>query len=266
MTHIHPTAIVDRGAELADDVQIGPYCVIGSKVILGPGVRLESHVVVQGRTTIGKDSRLFPFAVIGGEPQHLAYKGEDVELIIGERNIIREHVTMHPGTPVGTGRTIVGNDGNFYVGSHVSHDSVVGNHVIFTNHAVIGGHVHIDDFAILGGSAAVHQRVRIGKHAMIGGMTGVESDVIPYGSVNGNRAHLVGLNIVGLKRRGFTRDRIHQMRTAFRVLFAEEGTLVERVEDAAELYANVPEVMEIIDFIRGDSQRGLTTPKPDNVA
>jgi UDP-N-acetylglucosamine acyltransferase len=265
MNLIHPTAIVDRGAELADDVKIGPYCVIGPHVRLNSGVVLDSHVVVQGHTTIGRDCRLFPFAVIGGEPQHTAFKGEVVELIIGERNLIREHVTMHPGTSVGVGKTIVGNDCFFYVGSHVAHDSVIGNNVIFINHAVIGGHVHVDDFAILGGSSAVHQRVRVGKHAMIGGMTGVESDIIPYGSVTGNRAHLVGLNIIGLKRRGFTRERIHQMRTAFRILFAEEGTLAERVEDAAELYRDVPEVMEIITFIRGDSLRGLCTPQQDRV-
>lgn len=261
MDAIHATAEVDKRAELADGVEIGPYCVIGPNVRLGARVRLNSHVVVQGRTTIGDDTRIFPFAVIGGEPQHTAYKGEDVELVIGRRNVIREHVTMHPGTGIGTGRTLIGDDGLFYAGSHVAHDCVIGNNVVFTNNVLIGGHVHVDDFAILGGGCAVHQRVRVGKYVMIGGMSGVESDVIPYGSVMGNRAHLVGLNIIGLKRRGFDRERIHQMRTAFRVLFAEEGTLAERVEDAAALYSNVPEVMDIINFIRGDSQRGLCTPK-----
>lgn len=266
MTNIHPTALVDAGAELAADVKIGPFCVVGAGVRLAEGVVLESHVVVQGRTSVGPGTRIFPFAVIGGEPQHTAYKGEEVELVIGARNLIREHVTMHPGTGLGGGRTIVGDDGFFMVGSHVAHDCLVGDHVVFINHAVVGGHVTVEDYAILGGSSAVHQRVRVGKHAMIGGMTGVEADVIPYGSVTGNRAHLVGLNIVGLKRRGFSRERIHQMRTAFRVLFAEEGTLAERVEDAADLYKDVPEVMDIITFIRGDSQRGLCTPQHDRAA
>jgi UDP-N-acetylglucosamine acyltransferase len=216
--------------------------------------------VIEGHTTIGRDCRLFPFAVIGGEPQHTAFKGEVVELIIGERNLIREHVTMHPGTPFGSGRTIVGNDGNFYVGSHVAHDSVIGNSVIFINHAVIGGHVHVDDFAILGGSSAVHQRVRVGKHAMIGGMTGVESDIIPYGSVWGNHAHLEGLNLVGLKRRGFSREAINNLRAAYRLMFADEGTFQERLDDTIEVYQGSAEVMEIVNFIRSDANRPICLP------
>ena len=261
MTKIHPTAIVDAGAELGEDVQIGPYCLVGANVKLGARTRLKSHVVVEGVTTIGEDCEVDAFASLGAPPQHLAYKGEPTRLVVGDRNLIREHVTMHTGTPIGRGVTTVGSDGLFCVGSHVAHDCIVGNHVVLINSAVLGGHVIMEDFAYMGGLSAAHQYCRIGQHAFVGGMAGVNHDVIPYGSVWGNHAHLEGLNLVGLKRRGFTREVINSLRAAYRMLFAEEGTFQERLEDATEAYSASPEVMNILNFIRAESGRPLTMPQ-----
>jgi len=258
---IHPTAIVEDGARLGADIEIGPYCLVGAEVTLGDGVRLVSHVVVTGRTSIAAACEIFPFASIGHRPQDLKYRGEPSELVVGERNVIREHVTMNPGTEGGGLVTRVGNDCLFMVGAHVAHDCELGDHVIMANNATLAGHVKVGDFAILGGLSAVHQFVRIGKHAMIGGMSGVEHDVIPYGSVMGDRARLSGLNIVGLKRRGFSRDDIHDLRTAYRLLFAEEGTMAERVGDVYELYGANEAVMDIVDFIRADSSRSVVQPR-----
>ena len=260
MTEIHPTAVVESGAELGQDVQIGPHCVVGARVRLGDHVRLVSHVVVAGHTTIGAHTTIYPFASLGHPPQHLKHRGEDTELVIGAHNLIRESVTMNPGTVAGGGVTQVGDHGFFMATSHVAHDCHVGNHVIFTNGAMIGGHVHVEDHVIMGGLAAVHQSCRIGRHAIIGGMSGVEGDVIPYGSVIGNRAYLAGLNIVGLKRRGFSRDTIHTLRNAYRLLFAQEGTFQERLADVEELFKETKEVMEIAAFVRADSVRGLVVP------
>jgi len=261
MAKIHPTAIVDAKAELADDAEIGPYCLVGPNVKLGARTRLKSHVVIEGITQIGEDCEIGAFASLGAPPQHLAYKGEPTRLVIGDRNQIREHVTMHTGTPVGRWETTIGSDGLFCVGTHVAHDCLVGNHVILINSAVIGGHVIMEDYAYMGGLSAAHQYSRIGQHAFVGGMAGVNHDVIPYGSVWGNHAHLEGLNLVGLKRRGFSREVINSLRAAYRMLFAEEGTFQERVEDAAEAYAGSPEVMIILDFIRADANRPLTMPQ-----
>ena len=260
MTEIHPTAIVEDGAQLGQDVKIGPYCLVGPEVELGDRVELRGHVCVAGRTKIGDGTVIYPFASIGHPPQDQKYAGEDSELIIGEDNVIREHVTMNPGTSGGGMVTRVGDRGLFMAGSHVAHDCVVGDNVILANNATLAGHVEAGNFAIFGGLSAVQQFVRIGAHAMIGGMSGVEGDVIPYGSVLGNRAHLGGLNIVGLKRRNFSRDTIHALRNAYRMLFAEEGTLQERVEDVANLFKDRPEVMEIVKFI-GGSARGICTPQ-----
>jgi UDP-N-acetylglucosamine acyltransferase len=246
MTEVHPTAIVDSDAVLGDGVVIGPYCVVGGHVALGNGVRLHSHVVVDGRTDIGADSEIFPFASI---------------LVIGQRNRIREYVTMNPGTADGGMITRIGDDCLFMVSAHVAHDCIVGNHVIMANNATLAGHVTVGDFAILGGLSAVHQFVRIGRHAIIGGMSGVENDVIPYGSVVGDRARLSGLNIVGLKRRNFANKDIHNLRTAYRMLFAEEGTMGERVDDVRAMYGDNAEIMEIVEFMRANSQRGLTQPR-----
>ncbi len=212
MANIHPTAIVDPGASLGDQVTIGPYSCVGPEVTLGNNITLISHVVLAGRTLIGDGTRIFPFASLGHEPQDLKYKGEPSILEIGADNTIREYVTMNPGTEGGGMVTSVGDHCLFMVGAHVAHDCHIGNHVIMANNATIGGHVNIGDYAILGGLSAVQQRVRIGRHAMIGGMSGVEQDVIPYGSVMGDRAHLSGLNIIGLKRHGISRDDIHALR------------------------------------------------------
>lgn len=258
---IHQTAIIDPAAVIGEGVIIGPYCVVGAEVKLGDGVRLHSHVVVDGRTEIGEETEIFPFASIGTQPQDLKYNGEPSKLIIGRKNRIREHVTMNPGTEGGGMETRVGDNGLFMVGVHVAHDCIVGNNVIMANNATLAGHVIVEDFAIIGGLSAVHQFVRIGKHAMVGGMSGVENDVIPYGSVMGDRARLSGLNIVGLKRRGFNKDDVHHLRRAYRMLFADEGTMGERVQDVAKLFDGNSGVMEIVEFMAASSSRGITQPK-----
>ena len=260
MTQIHPTAIVEPGARLAGSVAIGPYCHVGSEVEIEEGVTLHAHVVVAGRTTIGANTRIFPFASIGHQPQDLKYAGEKSALIIGRDNIIREHVTMNPGTEGGGMVTRVGNHCLFMVGAHVAHDCQLGDHVILVNNGTLGGHVVMEDYAILGGLSAVHQFCRIGRHAMIGGMSGVERDVIPYGSVMGDRARLSGVNIVGMQRRGFSRDEIQALRNAFQLLFADAGTLSERVDDLAARFSDIKPVKDIIDFIRADSSRAICQP------
>ncbi len=264
MTQIHSTAIIEQGARLGEGAVIGPYCCVGGMVELGDGVRLHSHLVVAGKTTIGPNTHVYPFASIGHPPQDLKYKGEDSELVIGANNVIREHATMNPGTAGGGMITRVGNNCLFMVGAHVAHDCNIANHVILANNATLAGHVAVDDFAILGGLSAVHQFCRIGRHAMIGGMSGVENDVIPYGSVTGNRARLDGLNIVGLRRRGFSRSEVAAMRKAYRLLFAHEGTMAERLEDVAEMYKDNDAVMEIVGFIRSDSSRAICQPKSEH--
>ncbi len=264
MTQIHSTAIIEQGARLGEGAVIGPYCCVGGMVELGDGVRLHSHVVVAGRTTIGPNTHVYPFASIGHPPQDLKYKGEESELVIGANNVIREHATMNPGTAGGGMITRIGNNCLFMVGAHVAHDCNIANHVILANNATLAGHVAVDDFAILGGLSAVHQFCRIGRHAMIGGMSGVENDVIPYGSVTGNRARLDGLNIVGLRRRGFSRSEVAAMRKAYRLLFAHEGTMAERLEDVAEMYKDNDAVMEIVGFIRSDSSRAICQPKSEH--
>lgn len=266
MSTVHPTAIIEDGAQIGENVSIGPYSVVGSNVELGDGVTLESHVVVTGDTSIGANTRVFPFASIGSQPQDLKFKGESSRLEIGCNNVIREHVTMNPGTEGGGLLTKVGNNCLFMMGAHVAHDCRVGDHVILVNNATLGGHVEIDEWAIIGGLSAVHQFVRIGRHAMVGGMTGVENDVIPYGEVIGNRAHLRGLNLVGIKRRNFDRDTIHKMRNAYRALFAPEGTLSERLTDVADQFKGIESVMEIVNFIQSDSSRSICQPKLDDAA
>jgi len=266
MSDIHPTAVIEDGAKLGDGVQIGPYCTVGAEVELGDGVQLTSHVVVGGRTSIGANSHIFPFSSIGLAPQDLKYQGEPSRLEIGCNNIIREHVTMNPGTEGGGMVTRIGNNCLFMVGSHVAHDCQIGDHVILVNSATLAGHVEVNDWAILGGLSAVHQFVRIGRHAMVGGKTGVGADVIPYGSVTGNRGRLQGLNIVGLKRRDFSRECIHDLRKAYRMIFAEEGTMQERIQDVIEDYSDNEAVMEIIDFIRAASSRQICQPTMDDAA
>jgi len=264
MTDIHPTAVVAPEASLGSNVQIGPYCIIGSDVTLGDGVSLHSHVVVDGHTTIGEGTTIYPFASIGLQPQDLKYRGEASTLIVGARNQIREHVTMNPGTEGGIMETRVGDDCLFMIGSHIAHDCVIGNHVILANNATLGGHVEVGDYAIIGGLAGIHQFVRIGAHAMVGGMSGVEQDLIPYGSAMGERAKLRGLNLIGIQRRNFSREDIHTLRTAYRLMFAQEGTLAERVDDVVGLYGESSPVMEIVEFIRAETSRAVLQPKSAN--
>src|SRR5947208_8239162 len=264
MPQIHPTAIVAPGATFAEDVAIGPYCVVGDEVVLGAGVRLVAHVVIDGRTTIGERTRVFPFASIGFERRDLKYSGEKSSLLIGRNNTIREHVTMNAGTAGGGMITRVGDNGLFMVGVHVAHDCQIGDHVIRANNATLAGHVVIEDYALLGGLSAVHQFVRIGRHAMIGGMSGVERDVIPYGQVMGDRARLSGLNIIGMQRRGFSREDIQGLRSAYQFLFSAEGTLNDRVNETAERFGGITPVDEVIEFIRADSTRAICQPKGPN--
>ena len=264
MSKIHPTAIVAPGATLGDDIEIGPYCIVGERVKLGARTRLISHVVVEGVTEVGEDCEIHPFACLGGAPQHLAYRGEPTRLVLGDRNILREHVAMHIGTPGGRGVTVVGSDCFFMAQAHVAHDCIVGDRVILAHAATLGGHVQVGEFAIVGGLAAVHQWSRVGRHVNIGGLAAVTKDVIPYGSVWGNHAHLEGLNLVGLKRRGFNRETINDLRSAYRLLFADEGTLQERIEDVSRVFSGSAEVMEIIDFIRADANRPLCLPHVDD--
>ncbi len=261
MPPIHPTAVIAPGARIAEDVTIGPYSIVGEDVVLSSGVRLEAHVVVGGRTTIGAGTRIFPFAAIGLEPQDLKYRGEESRLLIGRNNTIREYVTMNPGTAGGGMVTRVGDACLFMVGVHIAHDCQIGNHVVMANNATLAGHVIVEDHAILGGLSAVHQFVRIGRHAMVGGMSGIERDVIPYGQVMGDRARLTGLNIIGMQRRGFSRDEIQGLRNAYQLLFSADGTFLERVEEAALRFKDNSPVADIIAFIRADSSRALCQPK-----
>ena len=259
-TQIHPTAIIENGAVIGKGVRIGPYCTVGGEVKLGDNVVLHSHVAVAGRTTIGEGTQIFPFASIGHAPQDLKFHGEQSELIIGKNNVIREQVTMNPGTEGGGMKTIVGDNGLFMVGVHIAHDCIVGNNVIMANNATIGGHVTVGDFAVIGGLSGVHQFVRIGAHAVIGGTSGVENDVIPYGRVKGERAFLAGLNLIGLERRGFTKDQIKTLQRAFNQLFGDEGTLEQRMETVSGEYAGETAVMEMIKFAREKTRFPLCQP------
>ncbi len=265
-SQIHKTAIIEDGAVIGDNVKIGPYCIIGPDVKLADGVELKAHVVVDGHTTIGEGTIVYPFASLGTAPQDLKYKGEKSELIIGKNNKIREHVTMNPGTEGGAMKTIVGDNCLFMMASHVAHDCIVGNNVILANNATLAGHVEVGDCAIIGGLAAVHQFVRIGPFAMIGGMSGVEYDVIPYGLVKGERAHLAGLNYVGLERRGFSKADVQKLMKAFRQLFEGVGTLAERVTTVANDYESEQVIMRMVDFIRAKEGRSLLQPRKSTEA
>ena len=258
---IHATAIVEDGAVVGTDVAIGPFCIVGREVTLADGVELVSHAVVAGKTDVGARTRIFPFASIGHQPQDLKYKGEPCSLTVGADCIIREGVTMNPGTEGGGSITTVGDGCAFLANSHVGHDCRVGNNVIFSNNVMLAGHCHVGDYAIIGGGAAVIQFARVGAHSFVGGMSGLENDLIPYGMALGNRAYLSGLNIIGLQRRGFSRTDIHGLRRAYRLLFAAEGTLMERVDDVAQEFAGEAIVDEIIAFIRAGGKRSLCTPK-----
>ena len=257
---IHPTAIIDPAADIADGVQIGPYCIVGPNVKLAANVQLKAHVVIDGHTEIGEGTIIYPFASIGAAPQDLKYAGEPSKLIIGQNNVIREYTTMNPGTKDGAMETRVGDNCLFMMSTHVAHDCVVGNNVIMANNATLAGHVHVGDFVIIGGLAAVHQFIRIGEHAIIGGMSGVENDVIPYGRVKGERAHLSGLNLIGLERRGFDKTQIRGMQKAFNQLFGNEGTMDERIEAVANDFGDDDTVSRIIEFAKAKDKFPLCQP------
>lgn len=258
---IHPTALIDPSAEIADGAHVGPYCILGPNVKLGDGVRLVAHVFIERETEIGRNSIVHPYAVLGQPAQDTSYKGEPTSLVIGANNTIREHVSMHRGTARGKGVTMVGSNCYFMAQSHVAHDCTVGDNVVMAQGATLGGHVVVGDHVIMSGLSAMHQYGRIGRHAFVGGLAAVVADVIPYGLVHGNHAYLAGLNTVGLKRRGFSREAIHDLRAAYRLLFAEEGTFQERLDDVAETFAHEPLVREIVDFVRAEAQRPLCMPK-----
>jgi len=258
---IHPTSIIYEGCKIGKNVFVGAYSIIGPNVKIGDNSRIHSHVLIEGNTTIGFNNEIYSFSVIGSNPQHQKYEGEMTKLIIGNNNIFREHVTIHPGTKVGIQKTIIGNNGLFMVGSHVAHDCLVGDNVVFVNNAVIGGHVEISDYVYLGGQSAVHQYCRIGKHAIIGAGTTIDGDVIPFTSVIGSRGYLSGLNLVGLKRRSFKKDEIKILRNVYRLLFAPEGTFNERFIEVSETYSKNELVNEILIFLKENLNRPLVHPK-----
>ncbi len=261
MGTIDPTARVEDGARVAPDAEIGPFCLIGKDVTIGSGCRLISHVNVVGRTTIGAGCQIFPFASLGTAPQSLAYRGEPTALEIGESCTIRESVTMNVGTVGGGGLTRVGSRGYFMAYSHVGHDCRVGNDVIFANSATLGGHCDIGDNVFLGGLSAVHQFGRVGSNAMIGGVTGVRGDVIPFGMANGQHAFLDGLNIIGMRRRKFTRERLHKVRSFYQQLFHGSGAFAERLAALRSERETDPAIREIFDFLDHDAKRSLVLPK-----
>ena len=259
MLDIHPTAVIEDGAQIGAGVQIGPFCVVGPKVRLADGVVLKSHVAIAGDTAIGEGTVVFPFASIGEVPQDLKFKGEDVRLEIGARDRIREYVTMNPGTGGGGGVTRIGDDGLFMAGCHVGHDCQLGDRVILVNNASLAGHCHLDDDVIIGGLSGVHQFVRIGRGAMIGAVTMVTADVIPYGLVQGPRGHLDGLNLVGLKRRGASRADILELREMLDRLGG--GSFRDTARHLAEGESGAM-VRDVLDFILGPSDRSFLTPRP----
>jgi UDP-N-acetylglucosamine acyltransferase len=258
---IHPSAVIEDGARLGAGVEVGPFCHIGPQTRLGDGVRLVSHVSLAGDTTVGARTAIFPFASVGHQPQDLKYRGEPVRLTIGEDCIIREGVTMNPGTAGGGSETIVGPRSVFLANAHVAHDCRIGEGVILSNNVMLAGHCQIGDFAILSGGAAAHQFVRIGAHAFVGGLAGVEHDLIPFGLALGNRASLAGLNVVGLKRRGFSHEAIHELRRAYKMLFNGGGTLRERVDEVAEAFAGQDAVQQIVAFLRQGGDRAICVPR-----
>ena len=256
---IHKTAIVNSKAKIASSANIGPYCVIGANVEIGENVTIHSHVNVSGNTKIGNDNKIYPFASIGNDPQDLKYNGEETKLIIGDNNKIREYVTINPGTEGGGGLTKIGNNCLFMISSHVAHDCYVGNNVIIANNVPLGGHVNIEDNVVIGGNSAVQQFTRIGKMAMVGGMTGVLYDVIPYGLSTGNRNILQGLNLIGLRRAKFDNKEILGLNEAYKEIFATKN-LSENISKLNGIFKENPLVKDVIEFITKDKKRSICTP------
>lgn len=264
MAKIHPTAIVDAAAQIASDVEVGPYSIIGPKVTLESGVKIWSHVCIEGHTTVGENTQIYPFCIIGFPPPDLKYHGEDSRLVIGKNNVIREHVTIHVGTAADRMETTIGDNNLLMANAHIAHDCVIENNVIMANCATLGGHVRVCEGAIIGGLAAVHQRVKIGAYAIVGGMSGVVGDIIPYGSAAGERAKLIGLNVIGLKRKQFTNEQIMNMNKAYKMLFDDQDDVLEaRMNAVASQFGSDPHVMQIIEFIRSDTGR-LCKPHSSN--
>ena len=256
-TDIHPTAIISNSATIGVGVSVGAYCVVGDNAVIGDGAKLMSHVVIDGHTSIGAGTEIYPFAVLGCAPQHTRYEGEPSTLEIGENCVIREHVTMHPGTAIDNMRTIVGNNGLFFAGAHVAHDCIVGDNVIFANNASLGGHAKIGDNVMLGGYSAVQQRCRVGSHCMLGAHSLVDSDVVPFSIAVGNRARLAGINVIGLARRGFSDDSVTALRAAYQMLFEGDDIFASRVETTRAHFADVAEVQDMIAFIDSAGRNGV---------
>ena len=256
---IHKTAIIDNNAKISESAEIGPYTVIGPNVIIEANVKIHSHVNISGNTIIGKNNQIYPFASIGNDPQDLKYNGEETKLIIGENNKIREYVTINPGTVGGGSITSIGNNCLFMISSHIAHDCKVGNGVIIANNVPLGGHVIIEDNVVIGGNSAVQQFTRIGKMAMIGGMTGVLHDVIPYGLSKGNRNSLQGLNLIGLRRAKFDNKDILGLSEAYKEIFATKN-INENISNLNGSFKENPLVKNIIDFITKDKKRSICTP------
>lgn len=259
--NIHASAIVGDGAEIGADVRIGPYCVVGPEVTLGRAVVLDSHVVVTGLTSIGENTRIWPFASIGTEPQDLKFGGEKTRVEIGRNNRIREYATVNPGTEGGGGVTRVGDDNLLMMHTHLAHDCIVGNNVVLANAVQVAGHVIIGDNAVLGGSSGIHQFVRIGQGAMIGGGSIVVNDVIPYGSVVSPRGMLGGLNLIGLKRRGKGKEELNGLRHAYKALFGGDGALLDRARTLADAAPDNPLVQDVLEFVLANSDRSFCKPE-----
>jgi UDP-N-acetylglucosamine acyltransferase len=258
---IHPSAIVHPTASIGQNVKIGPFCLIGSDVLLGDNVELKSHIIIEGKTTIGNNTVIYPFASIGHAPQDLKYQGESSEIIIGQNNIIREYVTIQPGTIGGGMITMIGDHGLFMVGVHIAHDCKIGSNVILANYVSLAGHVQVYDYAIIGGLSAVLQYVRIGQHAMIGGMSAIDKDIIPFGLAKNERAVLEGLNLVGMKRRGFDKQETLDSVKAIEELFADHGIFADRVNQISQSYKGNVIVEQIINFIQQDNMRAFCQPR-----
>lgn len=261
---IHPTSVIYGGAELGENVEVGPYCVIHSDVKIGSGTKLHSHVVIDGYTTIGTNNNIFPFVSLGSQPQDLKFAGEKTELIIGNNNLIREYTTMNPGTEGGGRITKIGNNCLFMMSTHVAHDCHVGNNVIMANNATLAGHVILEDYVIIGGLSAVHQFVRIGAHAMIGGMSAVEKDVVPFATIMGERAYLAGMNLVGLKRRNFSREEITLLKDAFDILFYPKDfslNFEQRVDLVKSKFTDSDAVNNLLEFLQSETSRSFCMPK-----
>jgi UDP-N-acetylglucosamine acyltransferase len=258
---IHPTAIIEAGAIIEENVKVGPYSIVGSDVVLKKGVELQSHVVVTGITIVGENTMIYPFAVVGEISQDMKYYNskEFTPLVIGKNNIIREHVTIHMGTPASTG-TVIGDNNLFMVGVHVAHDCIVGNNIYIANNALLAGHVEVDDYAIIGGQAAVLQFTHIGRNAMIGGKAAIKQDVLPYTLIEQPDLYR-GLNLIGLKRKGFTTEQIQKIQSVYDVLFDESDVVATRIEKIKQQFGQDEDVKDIVKFLDGLSKYSFLGPK-----